>query len=144
MIVMTMLTLLLLRSQVAKGEGEILSGLRLKGSVTRLGMRILHFIWISKPKIAKKLEVPDDDTESYIVYHHIDDEQELKEPQFCIIWTSKKLSARIGGELTQDDATYRLLWQGYLFYVLGRSHSCGRFFPTHVMLASHEVLGLLL
>ena len=84
------------------------------------------------------MEVPYDDTESYIVYHHIDDEQELKEPQFCIILTSKKLSARIGGEITQDDATYRLLWQGYLFYVLGRSHSCGRFFPTHVMLASHE------
>ena len=93
-------------------------------------MRILHFIWISKPKIAKKLDVPDDDTESYIVYHHIDDEQELKEPHFCIIWTSKKLSARIGGELTQDDATYRLLWQGYPFYVSGRSHSCGRLFPV--------------
>ena len=76
-----------------------------------------------------------DDTESYIVYHHIDDEQELKEPHFCIIWTSKKLSARIGGKLTQDDATYRLLWQGYPFYVSGRSHSCGRFF---LMLASHE------
>ena len=57
---------------------------------------------------------------------------------FCIIWTNKKLLARIGEELTQDDATYRLTWPGYPFFVSGRSHPCGKFFPTHVTLASHE------
>ena len=62
----------------------------------------------------------------------------MREPHFCIIWTSKKLLARIGEELTQDDATYRLTWQGYPFFVSGRSHPCGKFFPTHVTLASHE------
>ena len=62
----------------------------------------------NEEKIAEKLEVLDEDTESYIVYHHIDDEHELKEPHFCLIWKSKKLSARIGRELTQGDATYRL------------------------------------
>lgn len=91
-----------------------------------------------REKIAEKLEVPDDDTESYIAYYHIDDEGEVKDPHFCIIWTSKKLLARIGEELTQDDATYRLTWQGYPFFVSGRSHPCGKFFPTHVTLASHE------
>lgn len=91
-----------------------------------------------REKIAEKLEVPLEDTESYIAYHHIDDEKEMKDPHFCIIWTSKKLLTRIGGELTQDDATYRLTWQGYPFFVSGRSHPCGKFFPTHVILASHE------
>ena len=88
-----------------------------------------------RDEVAKKLEVPDDDTESYIVYHLIDDEHELKKPHFCIFWTCKKLSARIRGELTQVDATYQLLWQGYPFYVSGRSYFWGRFF---LMLASHE------
>ena len=70
-----------------------------------------------REKIAEKLEVPVEDTASYIAYHHIDDEEEMREPHFCIIWTSKKLLARIGEELTQDDATYRLTWQGYPFFV---------------------------
>ena len=37
-----------------------------------------------RDEIAKKLEVPDDDTESFIVYHPIDDEHELKEPLFVL------------------------------------------------------------
>ena len=37
-----------------------------------------------REKIAEKLEVLDEDTESYIVYHHIDDEHELKEPLFVL------------------------------------------------------------
>ena len=41
-------------------------------------------------------------------------------------------------ELSQDDATYRLTWLGYPFFVSGRYHSCGKFFPTHDILASHK------
>ena len=108
-----------------------------------------------RQKIGEKLEVPADDTESYIVYHHVDDEDSEVDPHFSIIWTSKKLLARIGEDLTQDDATYRygsmtstlipfivlflrLTWQGYPFFVSGRSCPTGKFFPTHVTLASHE------
>ena len=91
-----------------------------------------------RQKIEEKLEIPFDNTDSYIAYHHVDDEQEENEPHFSIIWTSKKLLARISDELTQDDATYRLTWQGYPFFVLGRSTPTGKFFPSHVLLASHE------
>ena len=91
-----------------------------------------------RQKIEEKLEIPFDNTDSYIAYHHVDDEQEENEPHFSIIWTSKKLLARISDELTQDDATYRLTWQGYPFFVSGRSTPTGKFFPSHVLLASHE------
>ena len=60
-----------------------------------------------RSKINQHLAIPDDDCESYIAYHKIDDEDEKADPRFTIIWTSKKLLARIKGELTQDDATYR-------------------------------------
>ena len=60
-----------------------------------------------RQKIELKLEVPHDDTDSYIAYHHVDDESEVEDPHFSIIWTSKKLIARISDEMTQDDATYR-------------------------------------
>ena len=89
-------------------------------------------------QIQENLEVPIDDTDAYIADYTIDDECDEKEPRFAVIWTSKKLKARIGNKMTQDDATYRLTWQGYPFFVSGRSSSTGRFFPSHVTLASHE------
>ena len=91
-----------------------------------------------RQKIAEKLDIPSDEKESYIAYHHVDDEDESGDPHFCIIWTSRRLSARIAEEFTQDDATYRLTWQGYPFFVSGRSSPTGKFFPTHVTLASNE------
>ena len=60
-----------------------------------------------RKKIQQYLDVPEDDCEAYIAYHMIDDENDSTDPRFAIIWTSKKLLARIKGELTQDDATYR-------------------------------------
>ena len=70
----------------------------------------------------------------------MDDEHEEEEPRFSIISTSTKLLARVGNEMTQDDAAYRqnnllsifhfdfilsfiirMNWQGYPFFVLGRS-----------------------
>ena len=61
-----------------------------------------------------------------------------EEPHFSIIWTSKKLTAHISDDFIQDDATYRLTWQGYPFFVSGRSTPTGKFFATHVSLSSHE------
>ena len=52
--------------------------------------------------IQQKLTIPEDELESYIAFHEDD-----QEPKFNIIWTSKKLLARVGKEMTQDDATYR-------------------------------------
>ena len=66
------------------------------------------------------------------------DDDEQKEPRFTIIWTSKELMKRTSSELTQDDATYRLTWQGFPFFVSGVSSPTGRFHPTHCTLSSHE------
>ena len=60
-----------------------------------------------RKKINKHLDIPEDECDAYIAHHNIDDENETLEPRFNIIWTSKKLLARIKGNLTQDDATYR-------------------------------------
>ena len=76
--------------------------------------------------------------EAYIAYHEVLDEEEDEEPRFTVIWTSKKLLARTSNNLTQDDATYRLVWQGFPFFVSGVSSSNGRFHPTHCTLSSHE------
>jgi hypothetical protein len=75
---------------------------------------------------------------SYIAYLHFEIEDDSKDPNFGIIWTSKKLYFRISDDFTQDDATYRLTHQGYPFFVSGRSHPSGNCFPTHVTLVSHE------
>ena len=60
-----------------------------------------------RAKINQHLAIPDNDCDAYIAYHNIDDENENADPRFTMIWTSKKLLARIKGELTQDDTTYR-------------------------------------
>ena len=65
-----------------------------------------------REKINENLKVPDVETHAYIAHHEVYDEEEDAEPRFNIIWTSQKLMKRIDNELTQYDATYRLLWQG--------------------------------
>ena len=111
-----------------------------------------------RQKISEKLDIPENSTDSYIAFHEVLDDDDDKEPRFTIIWTSKKLLKRVSESLTQDDATYRyvchiicfsfyfvswyflhrLNWQGYPFFVSGRSTPTGKFFSTHVCLASHE------
>jgi hypothetical protein len=91
-----------------------------------------------REKIKEKLEVPEDDTDAYIAFHEVLDENEDEEPRFTIIWTSKRLLERTSSQLTQDDATYRLVWQGFPFFVSGVSSPTGRFHPTHCTLSSHE------
>ena len=57
--------------------------------------------------VQQKLTIPEDELESYIAFEEILDEEDDQEPKFNIIWTSKKLLARVGNQMTQDDATYR-------------------------------------
>ena len=72
-----------------------------------------------RAKIKEHLAIPDDECDAYIAHHNIDDEQDNREPRFTIIWTSKKLLARIKEDLTQDDATYRY---ALFFIVYSREH----------------------
>ena len=53
------------------------------------------------------MTIPEDELESYIAFHEVIENEDDQEPKFNIIWTSKKLLARVGKEMTQDDATYR-------------------------------------
>ena len=62
-----------------------------------------------RQKIEEKLSVPEDDLSSYIAFHEVLDDDSLEEPRFSIVWTSGKLLRRVGTEMTQDDATYRLI-----------------------------------
>ena len=76
-------------------------------------------IHLSSDKRFEHVEEPLAEAEGYIIYHHVDDENEAQDPHFCIIWTSKKLGRRISEDFVQDDATYRLTWQGYPLLCLG-------------------------
>ena len=65
-----------------------------------------------REKIKEYSDEPEDDNTAFIAFSNVIDEDEAKEPRFSILWTSKKLKKRIDKKLTQDDATYRLLYQG--------------------------------
>ena len=91
-----------------------------------------------REKIKDNLNIPENDNEPYISFHEVLDENELEEPRFIVIWTSKKMMKRASNEMTQDVATYCLTWQGYPFFVSGVSTPTGTFFPTHCAIASHE------
>ena len=65
-----------------------------------------------REKIHEFSEIPDDDLKGYIVCSEVHYEDEDADPRFNIIWTSKKLMNRISDDFIQDDATYRLVWQG--------------------------------
>ena len=83
-----------------------------------------------------KIDVePEDENEVYVVDSEVQDEKEVR---FHVTFTTKKMKARMSKELVQDDATYRLNWMGFPVFVSGRSSSTGKFFPTHLTLASHE------
>ena len=78
-----------------------------------------------REKINEYTEVPEEDNKAYIAASNVEDEKEDEEPRFNIIWTSKKLMKRISNDMIQDDATYRLLWQGNLVLTFSNySFSC--------------------
>ena len=63
-------------------------------------------------KIEESIDLPDDETDAYIAFNEVIDENEKEEPRFSVIWTSGKMLKRTSNLMTQDDATYRLVWQG--------------------------------
>ena len=76
-----------------------------------------------REKIKENIDIPEDEDEAYIAFHEVIDENEKEEPRFSVIWTSKRMLTRTNEHMTQDDATYRLVWQGkcliqtLIFYV---------------------------
>jgi hypothetical protein len=103
-------------------DGRVPTSLELSNKITHVrkqvhGVNQIFDTHQLREKIAEHSEVPeDDDTKAYIAARQIENE----EPHFNVGWTSNKLMKRISNDLVQDDATYRLLWQGgkaidYLF-----------------------------
>ena len=70
-----------------------------------------------REKIQEYLEIPSDANKAYIAVNNVEDDDETAEPRFNIIWTTHKLMERISDNLTQDDATYRLVWQGMFNHI---------------------------
>ena len=91
-----------------------------------------------RQKVAEMMEEPESEVEGYVAHLLVEDEDETKDPRFVVIWTTKKLLKRCNNKFHQDDATYRLIWQGYPFFVSGTSTSTGKFFPIFATLCSHE------
>ena len=72
-----------------------------------------------REKIKENIDIPEDEDQAYIAFHDVIDENEKDEPRFSVIWTSKRMLARTNEHMTQDDATYRLVWQGkYLIFII--------------------------
>ena len=67
-------------------------------------------------------------TEVYVVDSDIKDD-DGKGVRFHIIFSTKKIKARMSSKLMQDDATYRLNWMGFPVFVSGRSSITDKFFP---------------
>ena len=53
--------------------------------------------------------VIDDDTEGYVAYYDVQDEDDDALPRFLAVWTTKKLMEKFH----QYDATYLFMWQGF-------------------------------
>ena len=65
-----------------------------------------------REKIKEHLDITEDDNTAYIADYEVIDDDETKEPRFTVICTSRRMLARTSNNMTQDDATYRLTWQG--------------------------------
>ena len=74
-----------------------------------------------RQKISEFLETPESEVEGFVPYWEIDDEDDDLSPRFCIIFATKKSQAKLSSiDFLQTDATYRLNWQGYPVFVLGK------------------------
>ena len=79
--------------------------------------------------VSKMIKEPVDNTEAFFCHHDITDDEEEDAVRFVV--TTKKMKSRISSELVQDDATYRLTWQGFPVFVSGRS-------TRHMTVSSHH------
>ena len=53
--------------------------------------------------------ISENDTEGYVAYYDVQDEDDDALPRFFAFWTTKKLMEK----LHQDYATYLFIWQGF-------------------------------
>ena len=51
--------------------------------------------------MSKRLETPESDVEALISFHEILDEDDLEDPRFTVIFTTKKLVAQINDKVSQ-------------------------------------------
>ena len=73
-----------------------------------------------RQKISQVVDAPVSDDEGFVPYWEIDDENDDKEPRFCVIFATKKSQAKLSSiDFLQTDATYRLNWMGFPVFVLG-------------------------
>ena len=86
----------------------------------------------------EKAAIPEDNHEPYIAYYNIKDDVEGIRPRFTIIWSTRHLLVRMNQQFHQDNATYKLVWEGCPIFTSGISTSTGRHFMTHIALCSHE------
>ena len=111
-----------------------------------------------RENIADYLAVPESEIEAFVPYHEIVDDDDSKPPRFIVIFSTKKNLSRLKSDrVLQTDATYRLNWQGFPVWVVGKfaclncfiiiickcyiagtSSPTGRFFGSCAILASHE------
>ena len=90
-------------------------------------------------EIDKMLEEPEDPHEAFIVAYNIDNSDVVSgKPRFTITFSTMHLLTRINKFFIQDDATYKMVWQGYPVFTHGVSTATGRFFLTHITLSTHE------
>ena len=98
-------------------DGKVLSAQQLNNKIAhiRFSLNKSQQIFTThdlREKIKEHLDIPEDDTTAYIAAYEVIDDDETAEPRFTVIWTSRRMLARTSNNMTQDDATYRLIWQG--------------------------------
>ena len=72
-------------------------------------------------KVAEYLEEPESELQAFVPYHEIVDDDESSDPRFTIIFTTQKNLGKLKSErVLQTDATYRLNWNGFPVFVVGK------------------------
>ena len=93
-----------------------------------------------RQKIQEVLNVPESEVEGFVPFWEIDDENDNKEPRFCVIFATKKSQATLSSiDFLQPDATYRLNWMGFPVFVFGE---CVLFILCMCIHISPRFLGL--
>ena len=71
-------------------------------------------------------------------FYNINDDVDGVRPRFTVIWSTKNLLSRMNQQFHQDDATYKLVWEGCPVFTSCSSTSTGCHFTTHIALCSRE------
>lgn len=74
-------------------------------------------------KVAEFSQEPEFESEAFVAYYDIEDDDDTKPPRFNVILSSKKNLKKLkSNRVLQTDATYRLNWMGFPVYVIGKSN----------------------